>query len=186
MRPPAALPDTPDWLDLGAKLEDLEAMRSLVVEEDVAIEVGSYVGRTALALLEAGASEVYCVDTWEGGADEKDEANRLYQRHGSRVFETFCRNAGDAFLFDIFPLVGTSLQWAKVWPFKVDLVYLDASHDYDSVKADIEAWWPHVEEGGILCGHDFDPYWSGVMRAVEESGPFEVVKGTTVWYRRKP
>lgn len=36
-----------------------------------------------------------------------------------------------------------------------DFVYLDAMHDYDSVKADINSWWPHVRSGGILAGHDF-------------------------------
>lgn len=36
-----------------------------------------------------------------------------------------------------------------------DLVYIDGAHDYASVKADLEAWWPIIAEGGMLAGHDW-------------------------------
>jgi hypothetical protein len=38
----------------------------------------------------------------------------------------------------------------------LDFVYLDARHDYPSVKADIAAWWPKLKSGGILSGHDLE------------------------------
>jgi hypothetical protein len=37
----------------------------------------------------------------------------------------------------------------------LDVVYIDARHDYSSVLADLEAWWPKVRIGGLLAGHDF-------------------------------
>jgi predicted O-methyltransferase YrrM len=37
----------------------------------------------------------------------------------------------------------------------VDFVYVDARHDYTSVKQDLETWWPKVKRGGILAGHDY-------------------------------
>lgn len=49
-----------------------------------------------------------------------------------------------------------------------DFVYLDGCHLYDSVKADLEAWWPLVSDAGILAGHDFDGDHPGVIRAVTE------------------
>jgi cephalosporin hydroxylase len=51
------------------------------------------------------------------------------------------------------------------------LVFLDGDHSYEAVKADIQAWGPLVEEGGILCGHDWDEHgasWPGVHKAVVE------------------
>lgn len=48
----------------------------------------------------------------------------------------------------------------------LDVVYLDAEHDYESVKADIEAWLPKADR--FICGHDYTPAWPGVMQAVDE------------------
>ena len=47
----------------------------------------------------------------------------------------------------------------RVPPRSLDFVYIDAQHDYDSVRRDIEAWFPRVRPGGILSGHD---YWDGL------------------------
>ncbi len=50
-----------------------------------------------------------------------------------------------------------------------DLIFIDAGHDYESVKADIAAWYPHVRHGGILAGHDYlHRRFKGVTQAVQE------------------
>lgn len=38
-----------------------------------------------------------------------------------------------------------------------DFIYIDADHTYESVKTDLDAWYPKVKKGGILSGHDFIP-----------------------------
>lgn len=61
----------------------------------------------------------------------------------------------------------------------LDFVFLDAGHDFDSVRRDIEAWAPKVKESGILAGHDFCQEFPGVVRAVEELiGRFRVYMGS--------
>ena len=57
----------------------------------------------------------------------------------------------------------------------LDLVFIDADHHYDSVKEDIEIWYPKVKKGGIISGHDYYmndginlKYNIGVKRAVNE------------------
>lgn len=37
-----------------------------------------------------------------------------------------------------------------------DYVFIDGSHDYESVVADLKAWRPKVRRGGILAGHDYN------------------------------
>jgi hypothetical protein len=52
----------------------------------------------------------------------------------------------------------------------LDFVFLDASHKYDDIKADLFAWYPKVKKGGIFAGHDY-PTWTQVVRAVDEFFP---------------
>ena len=48
-----------------------------------------------------------------------------------------------------------------------DLVFIDADHSYEGVKADIKRWVPKVRAGGLVCGHDFS--WPGIERAIKET-----------------
>ena len=51
----------------------------------------------------------------------------------------------------------------------LEFVFLDAGHDYNSVRADIQAWWPKVRPGGWLGGHDYmGAAHPGVAQAVDE------------------
>lgn len=50
-------------------------------------------------------------------------------------------------------------------------IYIDGAHNYESVLADLKAWWPIVSEDGMLAGHDWsDPRGDnqGVQQAVRE------------------
>jgi len=55
----------------------------------------------------------------------------------------------------------------------MDFVFVDADHFYESVRADLLAWWPKVQGSGIMAGHDYNGMgdrrkgW-GVKRAVDE------------------
>ncbi|MFM8585541.1 MAG: class I SAM-dependent methyltransferase [Gammaproteobacteria bacterium] len=52
-----------------------------------------------------------------------------------------------------------------------DWAYVDASHFYDDVKRDLEAFIPKIKKGGYVAGDDYDRrgIWDhGVTRAVDE------------------
>jgi len=51
----------------------------------------------------------------------------------------------------------------------IDFIFIDACHEYEYVKRDIEAALPKMKKGGILAGHDHNWQHPGVMRAVKES-----------------
>lgn len=50
----------------------------------------------------------------------------------------------------------------------LDFVFIDASHDYENVKADILSWFPKVKQGGYIGGHDYNDFHCGVVKAVTE------------------
>jgi hypothetical protein len=50
----------------------------------------------------------------------------------------------------------------------LDIVFIDAKHDYKSVSEDIRIWLPKVKIGGVLCGHDYSLRYFGVVEAVNK------------------
>jgi hypothetical protein len=170
--------------------EDLQAVQELAVEygrdldhQPVFVEIGVWAGNTTRHAVFAGC-KVFAVDTWEGSPTDYSgvDAQRF---GGDNILRAFCKNMRENLLRNVFPLRGSSRFWSGVWPqdLPIDIVYIDADHEYESVKADIEYWTPLVRSGGIIAGHDYN-FFPGVNRAVEESGPFELV-GKHVWWRRK-
>ena len=135
------------------------------------VEVGSWVGESAIAMhagLGPAGGTIYCVDTWEGTpTDATGYWADIYSP--DKVFQMFLENIGDLIDTRVRVIKGESLQVAQdMEPQDLDMVFLDAGHDYDSVREDIEAWLPHVAPDGILCGHDFTESFPGVMRTVKE------------------
>lgn len=174
----------PDSLYIGMPAADSDAVCELVRKAGPkVIEVGTWTGCTARKIVEHTSAQVWCVDHWKGSP--KDVSGELVARFGAdNVFATFLENNAPYLWKRVFPCRGTSQEWARVWPFKVDLVFIDAGHEYEDVKADIEAWRPHVAPGGIICGHDHFDGFPGVERAVREAFHEYQVTGGCVWSAR--
>lgn len=65
-----------------------------------------------------------------------------------------------------------------------DILYIDASHDYKSVKNDIENWLPKVKTGGYICGDDYSVKWPGVIAAVNEKFGNVKIIGKRQWVKK--
>lgn len=184
-----------DSMDHETSAEDLHALRVLAAEANLhwqntvgtegslceAVEVGTWAGRTALAI-EEFIECVYCVDHWQGNPN--DRLGEVAARIGSpAAFVTFCRNMGDLLYRSVIPCRGKSLVYADIWPRKVAMVFIDANHEYPQVSLDIIMWQRHVIQGGILCGHDYGAF-EGVTRAVNELIPKDELHlvGNSIWY----
>lgn len=63
---------------------------------------------------------------------------------------------------------GDSKQVAEGFSSKISVLFIDGDHSYEGCKADIDAWYPHMTEGGVMLLHDCDESSPGVVRAVEE------------------
>ena len=54
-------------------------------------------------------------------------------------------------------IIGDSKEVAKQFADGFfDWVYVDDNHEYEGARSSLEAWYPKVKDGGILCGHDFN------------------------------
>ena len=82
----------------------------------------------------------------------------------------------------------TSDEAARAIPDRsLDYVYLDARHDYESVREDIGLWYPKLRPGALFAGHDYfngeiGGTAFGVKRAVDE---FAAARGLRVRATRR-
>lgn len=87
---------------------------------------------------------MYAVDHWRGNVDWKiqpdfTEKQKLY-------YLQFLSNVIHAGLcHKIIPMKMESLEAAKIIDFIPDLVFIDGSHDYESVYNDITAWYKNTQ-----------------------------------------
>lgn len=159
------------------------------------VEVGSWQGKSIIYLANqfkafGKRAHMHCVDTFDGGTDEVLKA-RIEQMGGStELFKRFSDNIHNAGVhYMITPHVETSVEASKKFKDEsVDVVFLDADHSYEAVKADLEAWYPKIKLGGLMAGHDFvfenEVSRNGVIRACLEffaDKPFEVMPNGRVW-----
>ena len=51
---------------------------------------------------------------------------------------------------------------------KISLIHIDGDHSYKGCKADIDSWYPHMKDQGVMLFHDCDESSPGVMWAISE------------------
>lgn len=141
------------------------------------VEVGCKEGRTTGHILKAVPEcRVVAIDPWCVMPDQKSvQGGETYENWDfGKIEREFWENVGEhdarcqmvRFTSEnAAAMAETSLSYI----IPADLVFIDAAHDYESVKADIRRWYPLVRAGGVLAGHDFNHKWPGVQRAVAES-----------------
>ena len=74
---------------------------------------------------------------------------------------------------------------------RLDFVFIDADHNYDSVSDDIREWSKKVRAGGIVSGHDYYVFENsgnrGVVDAVDDYVKNHGIElFTTSWDRKNP
>lgn len=148
------------------------------------VEIGCWMGRSTRALGDHCPGVVFAVDHWRGSPEQQE---RLKDKGCDWLFRQFCTNLRDLInTAKVVPVRASSLQaanglFAGMAP--MDLVFIDGSHDYESVWTDITAWLPLVKVGGMICGHDggFPP----VEMAWKELVPHACIQAQAIWGWRK-
>jgi glycosyltransferase involved in cell wall biosynthesis len=157
---------------------------------DVVAEVGVWLGRSIIYLAQecqrlGKKIKIIAVDNFKGEIDPETgqvipEHQKTLAECGSiyKLFEQNIERCGVAGMIETF--VGDSAEEAvEVEDGSLAFCFIDAAHDYESVKRDIAAWLPKVRQGGILAGHDAE--WEGVQKAIKEAFGDDVAITGTVW-----
>lgn len=144
----------------------LFGLKDLIVEnvnkKDIICEIGCFEGISS-ELFSMYCKELYCVDYWNVKEDvnipiAEEIFDKMIQKHRNikkikKSSEEAVKDFEDGFF---------------------DLVYIDASHEYEEVKKDILNWSPKIKKGGILSGHDYNIDF--VKKAVDDFFPESSIK----------
>lgn len=134
------------------------------------VEIGCKEGRTTGHILKTvPESHVVAIDPWivqESNGDPKRETYKDWDF--AKIESDFWENVGEN-KDRCRMLRMTSNEAALEVGDDVDLVFIDALHDYPSVMQDIATWLPKVRLGGVVAFHDFNHKWPSVQRAIADS-----------------
>lgn len=141
-------------------------------KEVIVIEIGVYRGEHAISIIkELNVKKIYLIDLYKPYRQkdydfEKDTNNSL----GKNKEELIMARIKAHSLFDKLPntkfIEEDSLEAITKIKEKVDFIYIDGNHDYLFVKRELEKYFPILNSGGIISGHDAHLIY--VMKAVSE------------------
>lgn len=157
-----------------------EILRELIRKNNYKsfVEIGVWNGKVSKYLLKiCKLDEIICVDNYS-------TSNCM----GSRREVTKARNKAIKLKNDnrvTFLEVTSKEAEQRVKDNSIDIIFIDAEHSYNSVRGDIELWYPKVREGGILAGHDYHINWFGVIKAVNEKFKSINIESDKVWWVKK-
>jgi hypothetical protein len=188
-------PSLPGWS--SDILPFYEAMADEIPNGGTCVELGVWCGRSLCYLHDALARrDKQCslvgVDLWPNGYGFGGFDEAMAASHGVFTWSIaqMLREAPEH-MRDLRLLRWESDTAARLFEDQsVDMLFVDAMHDYEHVLADLRAWTPKVARTGILAGHDFDPVnYPGVVRAAQEMyGADRIVlpiDNGTVWRVRR-
>ena len=125
--------------------------------------------------------EFYAVDHFQGSPEHQDEPEIKSMTLKEECYKNLEPVMGIVRMLPIPSLTAAAMFTDN----SIDFVYIDGSHEYDDLKADILAWGPKVKNGGIIAGDDYGiGVHPDVKRVVDEIFPSAEKEGV-VWIYEK-
>ena len=128
-------------------------------------EIGTFNGETTRRMAEAAGPEghVYTLDL----TPETIDSFKSDWFKGSMIGEKF-RDSPVASRITQLYVKANTFDFGPYYG-KMDLVFVDADHEYASVLADSLAALRLVRPGGVILWHDFLSAWPGTVHAIKEA-----------------
>jgi len=135
------------------------------IENGIVVEIGNWHGLSLSYVVEVCAQQnnkIYAVDKFHC-----TEFLKNFKNWPQNTVELITMSSAEA-----------SLKFDDA---SIDLVFIDANHEYNSVHADINAWMPKIKKEGIISGHDYCLAWPGVIKVVDSLLPNRKIQDR-IWY----
>ena len=157
--------------DLEISLLQEEAGR--VIPDGVIVEIGSYYGKSTVAMSMAAKPDViiYAVDTWNNDAMGNEGQKDTYEDFLKNIAE--CKN--------IEPVRGKSADVSEGWNIPINLLFIDGDHSENGAFGDLMAWAKHVVPHGTILMHDYTepcgvkPAWENFSKTFPKTKSTDVV-----------
>jgi hypothetical protein len=146
-----------------------ELLKNLNLDNN-GIEIGVFKGGFAKVIVDNfGLSNVYLLDAWKeySQTEYNDKSNAEQKIHDERyqmVVDLF-KNQNHVKI-----IRKDSREGFLDFPDNFfDFIYIDANHEYEHNKIDLNNWYPKLKTGGLFSGHDYlNNKVIGVKKAVDE------------------
>ena len=120
-------------------------------------EIGVKTGKFSEHLLSGWkGAQLISIDPWlsddpEAYVDRSNVSQDEFERYFNETKERLSAFGTRSKIWRLTSVEGAE----RVADGSLDFVYIDARHDYESVKEDLNAWFSKVKPGGIFAGHDY-------------------------------
>jgi len=162
------------------RIEFLSIIAKELPINPVCVEIGVYDGFFSREIHNIlNPSKLYLIDPWEIGSD-KNSNQKTYSGDLSHLTTAYSTNKELDKVKEVFEkeiinekvIIKKGFSYDFINEFKdqyFDFIYIDATHIYESVKADLNMYFPKLKKNGFLCGHDYYDHPSfSVIKAVDE------------------
>jgi predicted O-methyltransferase YrrM len=147
---------TKDWFGWAPKVWE-QLIPHLPARKNF-LEIGAFEGRSAVWTIEnlmEDGGEIYCIDTWEGGAEHTPEdmngAKFRFNENIKIVREKFPDR-------NVTSCTGLSVNWLAALiqdKRQFDFIYIDGSHLAKDVLTDACMAWPLLKSKGFMVFDDY-------------------------------
>ncbi|MCW3003800.1 MAG: hypothetical protein JWQ20_3098 [Conexibacter sp.] len=147
--------DIQGWLT-DAQAQRLRAAARTLTQTAVAVEIGSFHGKSAVVLAEAApaGAEIVCIDP-HLGSDRGPQEIAADHARGQGDFETFHANlARHGVAESVRHVRALSSEALDAVPGPIDLLYVDGAHRFRPASDDLVRWGARVRPGGTMLVHD--------------------------------
>ena len=130
------------------------------------VEVGSMWGRSTVVLGTAAqgrCARVYAIGAHDGVVTALDGGTMRFEP----TWAAFCDALDGAGVAEVVTPIRAHAHETE-WTDPIDLLFVDALHDYNSVRRDVTHFLPAISRRGQVAFHDYGTHFPGVKACVDE------------------